>query len=96
LRRTVESGTQVDLSALGSQDPDGDTLAYDWQHYPEPGSYRGEIAIDDAAAREASFAAPDVAGPTTIHIILTVADDGTPSLVRYRRLIVIVTPRSAR
>ena len=78
-RRNVESGTKVELSAVGSEDPDGDALAYDWLYYPEPGSYRGELAIEDAAAREASFVAPDVAEPTTIHIILTVSDDGTPS-----------------
>ena len=95
-RRTVESGTTVELSAVGSQDTDGNALAYDWLYYPEPGSYRGEIAIAGAAAREASFTAPDVAEPATIHIILTVADDGTPSLVRYQRLVITVTPRSAR
>jgi hypothetical protein len=96
LRRTVESDTKVELSAEGSNDPDGDTLAYEWHYYQEPGNYQGQITIEGATAREASFVAPDEAEPTTIHIILTVADDGTPSLVRYQRLVVTVTPPAER
>jgi hypothetical protein len=96
LRRTVAPGDLVKLSAAGSTDPDGDALAYHWDFYPEPSTYAGSLALRGAATAEAGFRAPLVKSPRTIHIILTVSDNGKPSLTRYQRVIVTVVPRTAK
>ena len=90
---TVTSGEAVPLSAAGSYDPDGDSLSYTWAYYPEPGSYDGTVDVQDAHAQEARFVAPEVDAPETIHLVLTVRDDGEPSLYRYRRVVATVEPR---
>jgi hypothetical protein len=96
LRRTVVPGARVDLSAAGSSDPDGDVLSYDWTFYPEPSSYRGPLVIADAGTARASFQAPRVKSPKTIHLILTVTDNGKPRLSRYQRVIVTVDPMAGQ
>lgn len=89
---SASSGETVELSAAGSRDPDGDKLSYRWWQYPEPGSFGGLVSISDSASRDASFIAPRVSAPKTIHVILTVMDDGRPSLYSYRRIVVTVKP----
>ena len=96
---TAKSGDRVELSAEGSTDPDGHTLAYDWFHYGEPGTLLlssgrtgAPLRIEDAKSIKASFTAPTVTHPETLHIILAVTDQGTPPLTRYRRIIVTVQP----
>jgi hypothetical protein len=42
--------------------------------------------------RHAKFRAPDVTSLQTIHIILTVTDNGTPALCSYKRVIITVDP----
>ena len=98
-RLTVKSGERLNLSAEGTADPDGDTLTYEWFHYREPGSlnasasrHPGAITIDDADKAHASFIAPHVTKPETIHVILAVTDQGTPPLTRYQRMVVTVHP----
>ena len=93
LRRTVTSGQQVLLDASASSDPDGQPLRFEWFHYPEPGSYRGPaLDIQGATSARASFSAPRVESPQTLHVILTVTDSGTPPLTRYQRLVLTVEP----
>lgn len=53
--------------------------------------YQGMLIIPKPRARETSVRVPANAGKT-IHIVLSVTDDGTPSLTRYRR-VVIECPR---
>ena len=93
VRLTVTSGEAVPLSAAGSYDPDGDSLSYTWEYYGEPSSYDGAVDVQDAHAQEARFVAPEVSAPETVHLILTVRDDGEPSLYRYRRIVATVEPR---
>jgi len=90
--RVVAPNSRVDLSAAGSRDPDDDRLTYRWFHYPEPGTYRGTIKINGATKPDASFVAPKVDSPKTIHVILTVTDQGDPPLSRYKRVVVTVRP----
>ena len=90
--RTVSPGDRVVLSAKGSHDPDGNGLSYRWFHYPEPGTYGGSIRINGATTPDASFVAPNVDSPKTIHVVLTVTDDGDPRLSRYGRVVVAVRP----
>lgn len=92
---SVKSGEKVILSAEGSKDPDGNALSYEWMYYREVGTYESSrpIGIDNRTMKAASFTAPSVTLPETIHIILAVTDNGLPALTRYQRVIVTVFPK---
>jgi len=92
LRRTFVAGSRVTLSAAGSTDPDGDALSFRWEWYPEPGTYRGTLNIQNAAEANASFVAPNVQHEESIHLILTVTDSGKPQLSRCGRVVFTVMP----
>ena len=86
----VDPGADVRLSAAGSSDPDGDTLAYRWWVYKEPGTYWDLATIQGENAPEAVVSVPENASGRTIHIILEITDAGAPPLTAYRRIILTV------
>ncbi len=90
LRMKVKAGSAVRLSARGSSDPDGDKLSYKWWIYKDPGTYRGSVAIENAKSAEATIRIPPDAAGSTIHVILTLTDTGTPPLSSYRRVVLQV------
>ncbi len=90
----AKTGDTVSLSAEGSSDPDEDLLSYKWFHYREPGTYVGDIELDQPKKSKISFTAPPVQERQTIHIILEVTDNGVPPLTRYQRVVITVLPRS--
>jgi len=90
---TVHSGEVFVLSALGSSDPDGDSLSYLWFQYTEAGSLRAQVpALIAENIYRVSYRAPVVTKPETVHFILKVTDKGNPPLSRYRRVIVTILP----
>lgn len=91
---TVKSGEVFHLNADGSYDPDGDSMSYRWFHYKELGTYAGAVSFQPYATNlyDLPVTAPTVSKPEIIHFILQVTDKGTPSLTRYRRVIVTVLP----
>lgn len=100
---TVKKGERVQLSAVGSSDPDGDALSYEWFAYAEAGTRVLSNAatgimldIKNADQPKAWFDVTDARvmppGTGTMHIILAVTDHGTPRLTRYKRVIVNVEP----
>jgi hypothetical protein len=91
LRISVEPSSRVELSALGTSDPDGDRLSYRWWVYPEAGSYWSELPIEGAQSMTATARVPKEAAGRTIHIILEVTDHGEPPLTAYRRVILVVS-----
>lgn len=98
-RINAKSGERVNLSAEGSADPDGNALSFEWFAYLEAGSLAlssartgAPLTIDDANKSKASFLAPKVAQPETLHVILAVTDNGVPPLTRYQRVFVTIAP----
>ena len=93
LCRTVAPGAKVTLDAGDSSDSDGNNLQFAWTFYPETGSYRGPLPeLQGSTGAQASFLAPKTDSAETVHVILTVTDQGTPPLSRYARVIVTVDP----
>ena len=84
------SGERVRLSAAGTRDPDGDELSYRWFVYGEAGTFPEAVEIEHSTSPEASFVAPEVDEPKSLHIILEARDDGEPCLYGYRRVIVTI------
>lgn len=92
-RMTVHSGESFLMDASSSYDPDGDSLSYLWFNYPEAGTMDTEVRIEGAEnIHFVRVRAPKVSKPETLHFILRLSDKGTPSLCRYKRIIVEVKP----
>lgn len=89
---TVESGEGFALDAFESTDPDGDNLSFLWFHYPEESSYKKEINMGAENVHIINLTAPEVTKKETLHFIVKVSDKGTPTLSRYKRVIVTVLP----
>jgi hypothetical protein len=106
LRLTGHTGSQLELDAAASSDPDRQRLDFEWFAYPEAGfagtapsatlhirrptSPRPVVTV---TARCALAWLPLLPCPQTnsVHLILAVTDRGTPKLTRYRRIIVEVS-----
>jgi hypothetical protein len=98
---TACANRPVKLSAAGTRDPDGTPLHYQyWQYREASGELNPQdLAIEGASSAEATVVAPPVRKPTfnvdlpsenRYHIVLSVTDEGTPPLTRYRRAILTV------
>lgn len=95
--QVVPPGTEVILSAAQSYDPDGDDLSFSWDFYREASSYKGQLDIRNRNSSEISFTAPEaIYFPKTIHIVLSVKDNGHPALTGYRRAVITVDPSKGR
>ena len=86
--RKSAPGSRVVLDASKSFDQDGDRLSYRWFHYKEAGSYQNPIDIPDSASSRIRFTVPHDIGNDDLHLVLEVRDQGSPSLVAYRRVVI--------
>ena len=84
---TAKPGQSIKLDATGSTDIDNNTLSYEWKFYPEAGTYKGQIDIENANNITSSFVVPEDASGTALHILLVLTDNGTPPLVSYQRIV---------
>ncbi|MEX0703746.1 MAG: nucleoside hydrolase-like domain-containing protein [Planctomycetales bacterium] len=87
LFRDAPAGKPFALDCSGTTDPDGDRMTYRWFVYREPGTFAGDVRIEDEERPRATLFVPADAAGKTIHIVLEVTDDGTPPLTRYRRVV---------
>ena len=89
-----QSGQKVDLDASMSQDRDGDKLSYLWEILPR--STQKSAKLENANKEKASITIPDTfRAKDTLHLLLTVKDDGQPSLSSYRRVILVSKPTTS-
>lgn len=89
----LEEGMTATLTAQDSHDPDGDRVTTTWIPYPEAGTWRGAMDAE-ATGTELRLTAPRMVAPETAHWLARVADSGDPVRVRYRRVVVLLVPRS--
>jgi hypothetical protein len=74
-------------------DPDGHAVSSKWWQF-QVGSYPGEVTILNPDLKQAEVLIPkDATAGQTIHLILEAADNGTPSLTTYQRMIIQVRNR---
>jgi hypothetical protein len=81
------AGVVIDLDTAGTTDPDGDTLTYEWWLYREASTYGGLVKIETTKNPNARVVFPKDAAGKTVHVMLTVRDNGQPPLARYRRIV---------
>jgi len=88
---SAEPGTTILLDASNSKDPDDDELSYTWWNYFEAGTYSSRVSVKDPANPVTEFTVPnDAVEGDSIHIILSVKDDGDPALTSYKRVVFVI------
>lgn len=93
LNLNAKPGSEIQLSANKTYDPDGDNLQFKWWYYKEVSNYKGDIKIENASTSDVLLKVPnDISQEKTIHIICEVNDNGSPQLTRYKRIIINVKP----
>jgi hypothetical protein len=95
LRLHAKPGAELQLDLRGTTDRDNHPLRYDWFVYPEPGTYRGNVSIENSNTALASVRIPGDARGKTIHVVVAATDSGTPPLTRYRRAVVEASDKSS-
>lgn len=86
-------GSTTVLSAEESYDQDSDGLNFNWWVYSEPTTYVNTIAISQNTSSSINFTMPiDAQIEDSIHLILSVTDNGTPALTSYKRVVLIASP----
>lgn len=81
-------GEVIKLDASKSADPDGHNLTFRWFQYTEANSYRNKISIEDDSSSVIVLAVPKDLGDKDIHLVVEVKDEGFPSLVAYKRIVI--------
>lgn len=86
LRIIARPGETITLDASHSSDPDGHTLSFEWEFYPESG-YGGTVTGGENGI--AQIQVPGLKKGEMIPMVLKVRDNGTPRLVSYRRILIV-------
>jgi hypothetical protein len=84
-------GQTIHLDASASTDPDGDELEFKWWIYPEAGTYKKQIQLQNPQQSKLAFEIPQDTNGKEIHIILEVTDKSEiVNLSDYRRIVINV------
>ena len=71
-----------------AEDPDGDSLYYNWWIYREAGTYAGSPLLKGSDTPEVSLTVPLNFEPgQSLHLILEVRDQAEHPMTRYQRVI---------
>jgi hypothetical protein len=90
-RISARPGETIRLQGVAS-DPDGNKVVVKWWQWKDVGTYPGQVMLSNPTSLATSMQAPaDATAGQTIHLILEAADNGTPTLTRYQRIVVSVT-----
>ncbi|MDR6562995.1 MULTISPECIES: DUF1593 domain-containing protein [unclassified Arcicella] len=88
--RKVKASTKIILEA-SAIDPDGNAVDFKFWQYLEAGTSPEKVEIEPTMPNATSITIPATAkSGHTIHIIVEGKDKGTPALIRYQRVILIV------
>ncbi len=87
LTRKPQQGTKVTLDASQSQDPDGDSLHFNWWVLMAAGTYERGIEITGSDSSVATVTIPADSAGKAFHVICEATDNGTHRLPAYRRII---------
>jgi hypothetical protein len=90
--RQVKPGESITLDASASTDPDGNHLTFKWTIYPPDSELARLVKVLDRETVTPRIEIGAVPLSETIPILLSVKDDGTPRLTRYRRITLRVKP----
>ncbi|MFC3104845.1 DUF1593 domain-containing protein [Salinisphaera aquimarina] len=91
--RRVSAGEKINLRSGTWRDPDGNNLSYHWQVLREETATPTDRAVENSHSDMAQLTLPEVRGSESIHVLLTVTDDGRPALNSYQRFNLIVLPQ---
>ncbi|QGY46517.1 hypothetical protein GM418_23495 [Maribellus comscasis] len=91
LNLAAKPGSNIKLSAKETTDPDGDQLIYQWWYYKDASDFKGKIEIKNPDSRDAVLIIPNsINNDTKLHIVCEVRDNGSPQLIRYKRVAINV------
>jgi hypothetical protein len=90
---TALPGSSLKINTKGSYDPDGDELSYDWWIYKEASTFQGDVTIKKTSSKNPILEIPAESIGKTIHVVLTMRDDGNPQLTSYRRMVISCTDK---
>jgi hypothetical protein len=89
LTLTASAGTKIRLNGFVS-DPDGNTVTTKWWQF-SVGNYPKGVVITKPEGLQTEIQIPKEAeAGQTIHLIFEAIDNGTPSLTKYKRIIITV------
>ncbi len=89
---TTTPNSNIELSAAGSSDPDGNKFKISWYIYSEAGNYKGKCNLSSSTVEKVTLSVSDTKKTATVHVILQLQDNGTPNLFAYRRAIITIRP----
>jgi len=94
-QRVVAPGTSLTLDASDTTDPDKDNLEFYWEHDRDASTWQGRVPLEGRGRNVCTVTVPEVEEKEALHNVLTVTDDGVPSLSRYRRVVLVVDPNGS-
>lgn len=81
-------GDTLCLDASRSHDADNDSISFVWKIYEEAGDMRG-AAIGNPTGEKCTVSIPKSERGKSLHVILEVSDNGSPSLTSYKRIVIL-------